>query len=152
MTTTNPKRERPQDIERDIEARREELATTLETLQERASPKVLAEGLGYALRDESGDLLAAASRVARRNPVAVALIAAGAAWLAFGPDLSGADGQGQKRRRVARAAGQSRRSPAPSARRPAPATARPTPSPAPRSFDRSRVEARPAPPSGLGGR
>ena len=86
---TDGRRERPDDIERDIEARRDDLAATLDALQDRASPRVLAEGVGHALKDEGGDLLEAALRMARRNPVAVAMIAAGVAWLAFGPDTAG---------------------------------------------------------------
>ncbi len=148
MTKTDPEHERPQDIERDIEARREELATTLEALHERVSPKGIAEGLGYALRDESGDLLAAAGRVARRNPMAVALIAAGAAWLAFGPDLFDPDDERREQGRLRRPGD---RSTAPPRRRATPTTTRPASTPAPRSPDRSRVETRPAPPPGLGG-
>ncbi|RDC69921.1 DUF3618 domain-containing protein [Rhodovulum sp. 12E13] len=86
---TDGRRERPDEIERDIEARRDDLAATLDALQDRASPRGLAEGVGHALKDEGGEMLDAAIRVARRNPVAVAMIAAGVAWLAFGPDTAG---------------------------------------------------------------
>lgn len=96
---TDVSRERPDQIERDIEARRDDLAATLDALQDRASPRVLAAGVGHALKDEGADVLDAAFRVARRNPVAVAMIAAGVAWLAFGPDT--ASSQRPRRRNAA---------------------------------------------------
>jgi hypothetical protein len=101
MPMSDPPGERPRDIETDIEARRDDLAATLEELQARASPRALVTGVGHALRDESDDVLALAGRAARRNPLAVAMIAAGVAWLAFGPDLSAdeRDVAPEKRRR-----------------------------------------------------
>ncbi|MEE4119745.1 MAG: DUF3618 domain-containing protein [Paracoccaceae bacterium] len=112
---TDGRRERPDEIERDIEARRDDLAVTLDALQDRASPRVLAEGVGHALRDEGEDMLIAAARLVRRNPVAVAMIAAGAAWLALGPDM--ADRQRPRRRGPAKRARPQARTPAAQARR-----------------------------------
>lgn len=150
---TDGRRERPDDIERDIEARRDDLASTLDALQDRASPRVLAEGVGHALKDEGGDLLDAALRMARRNPVAVAMIAAGVAWLAFGPDTAGPKAprrrdpaeraEARARKRAAQVRGARPRGPVPggtpSVRRSAtgdvsdhPAPARLTPAPAER--------------------
>src|SRR6056297_15724 len=94
--------ERPNEIEADIEKRRDELAETLEKLQGRASPKAIAAGAGRALREEGDDLIGQALNMARRSPLAVAVIAAGVAWLAFGPNTAARDGRPVRRRRVRR--------------------------------------------------
>jgi len=80
-------REGPAEIERDIEERREDLARTLDALQDRAAPERLAR-TGVDLLGRHGQQLAAAAmRQARRNPLAAAMVVGGLAWLAFGPDL-----------------------------------------------------------------
>lgn len=117
---TDVRRERPDEIERDINARRDDLAATLDALQDRASPRVLAKEVGHALKDEGADMLDAAIRMARRNPVAVAMIAAGVAWLAFGSDAAGPQrprrrnaAESRRRHPAAHAAGNRPRGPVP---------------------------------------
>ncbi|MFP4406347.1 DUF3618 domain-containing protein, partial [Rhodosalinus sp.] len=75
--------ETPEAIERDIAERRDALARTLQEVQGRVAPGALAEEAGAALRGSGGELAARAGRVAARNPLAVALILGGVAWLAL---------------------------------------------------------------------
>jgi hypothetical protein len=89
--------ERPDEIERDIAARREALAQTLDALQERAGPEQLAQAGAAAAAQEGERLLGAALRAARRNPLATAMVAAGLAWLAFGPEPEAPRGRGAGR-------------------------------------------------------
>jgi hypothetical protein len=78
--------ESPDDIERDMEARREDLAQTLERLQDKVAPERLVQHAAHALQDEGAILARAVLRRAGANPVATAMVAAGLAWLIFGPD------------------------------------------------------------------
>jgi hypothetical protein len=87
--------ESPEAIERDIAERRDALGRTLEELQSRVAPGALADEAGAALRDTSAELAGKAGRIAARNPLALALILGGVAWLALGesgaaPSRSGA--------------------------------------------------------------
>jgi hypothetical protein len=72
-------------IEADIHRRREELALTLEALQQQAAPDRLAADVAVRALREGGALLDRASGALRRNPVAGVLIFAGIAALLLGP-------------------------------------------------------------------
>ena len=77
-------RERPEEIARDIERQRQALGKTLATLQTRVAPdRVAAAAVSRVARAGQSVTAATLSR-ARKRPVAVGLIAAGAAWLALG--------------------------------------------------------------------
>ena len=84
MTPTN---QSPDAIERDIERTQNSISDTVEELQERFSPRSLMNSLIGDESDGSDKLIDAA----KRNPVAVGLIGAGALMLASGksPSLSG---------------------------------------------------------------
>lgn len=74
----------PRLIEADIERDRAELAATLDALQNRVSVDALAkEALGL-LRTNSAKYVSSIDAAVRANPVAVALVGAGLAWLIFG--------------------------------------------------------------------
>lgn len=94
--------ESPEEIERDIAARRDALGHTLDTLQTRVAPGALAEEAGAVVRGAGADLVGAAGRMAARNPMAVALILGGVAWLALRE--SGALSSGPPERKAARRA------------------------------------------------
>lgn len=74
----------PRLIEADIERDRAELAATLDALQNRVSVDALTkEALGL-LRTNSANYVSSIDAAVRANPVAVALVGAGLAWLIFG--------------------------------------------------------------------
>lgn len=74
----------PRLIEADIERDRAELAATLDALQNSVSVDALAkEALGL-LRTNSASYVTRIDAAVRANPVAVALVGAGLAWLIFG--------------------------------------------------------------------
>lgn len=91
--------ETPEAIERDIAERRDALARTLQEVQGRVAPGALAEEAGSALRDSGAELAGKARRIAARNPLAVALILGGIAWLALSE--SGAAPSGRSTRKAA---------------------------------------------------
>lgn len=79
----------PEEIERQIEEDRARLTDTLETLQDRFSIDTIVEQLkGYAL-ENGGRFGTSAARVARDNPIAVALTGIGASWLAVAASGAG---------------------------------------------------------------
>ena len=68
----------PDLIERDIELTQDEMADTVQQLEDKLSPRSFARSL---LSDDGANIGSEAWQVARENPVPVALIAIGAAWL-----------------------------------------------------------------------
>lgn len=79
----------PRDIEADLERERAALATTLDTLSDRVSVDNLAkEALGM-LRSHAGTATTSIDHAVRANPLAVALIGAGIAWMFLGPRVTG---------------------------------------------------------------
>ncbi|CTQ31461.1 DUF3618 domain-containing protein [Jannaschia rubra] len=76
------------DIEREIEAERGELARSLDELQRQVSPEAIVERVSGLLREHGGDLADNAVRQAKGNPVALAVTGAGLAWLIAGPTVS----------------------------------------------------------------
>lgn len=94
--------ESPEEIERDIAARRDALVHTLDRLQTRVAPGALAEEARALVRGAGADLVGAAGRMAARNPLPVALILGGVAWLAL--KESGALPSGRPERKTARRA------------------------------------------------
>lgn len=81
-------RQTPEEIEREIEFERAELAVNLSQLQESLSLDGLMElGADYA-RTHGRDIGRTVLDTAKANPIPVALISAGLAWLAFGPSRS----------------------------------------------------------------
>lgn len=95
MTTTT---QSPDAIERDIERTQNSISDTVEELQERFSPRSLMNSLIGDESDGSDKLIDAA----KRNPVAVGLIGAGALMLASGksPSLPSMPSFGSSRSRV----------------------------------------------------
>jgi len=83
MTQGDPKRLSPAEIERDIDRTRVELALTLDALEHKLRARHLVEKGFDMLRDTLGgnDTLNRSLDVIRANPVPVALIGIGAAWL-----------------------------------------------------------------------
>jgi gas vesicle protein len=78
----------PRAIEADLERERAALATTLDTLSDRVSVDNLAkEALGM-IRSHAGTATTTIDHAVRANPLAVALIGAGVAWMFLGPRLS----------------------------------------------------------------
>ncbi|MFP4568862.1 DUF3618 domain-containing protein [Rhodosalinus sp.] len=94
--------ETPEAIERDIAERRDALARTLQEVQGRVAPGALAEEAGAALRGSGAELAGKAGRVAARNPLAIALILGGIAWLALNESGAAPSG-GSARKAVDRA-------------------------------------------------
>lgn len=74
----------PRLIEADIERDRAELAATLDALQDRMSVDALAQEALGLLRTNSASYVTGIDAAVRANPVAVALVGAGLAWLIFG--------------------------------------------------------------------
>jgi len=79
----------PREIEADLERERAALATTLDTLSDRVSVDSLAkEALGM-LKTHAGTATSSIDHVVRANPLAVALIGAGVAWMFLGNKVRG---------------------------------------------------------------
>src|SRR3954464_7960147 len=71
-------------LERRANRARERLAEHLDDLQYHASPRlVVRDLLGADVPGTAGDIASTLSRQVRRNPLAVALIAAGVGWLMY---------------------------------------------------------------------
>lgn len=85
----------PREIEADLERDRADLASTLDALSDRVSVDHLArEALG-TIKSYAGNYTSTIDTAVRGNPVAVALIGAGVAWLLLGNRMRGsADPQG----------------------------------------------------------
>lgn len=86
MTSTSTD---PSAIEAELERDRAALASTLDTLSDRVSVDSLAKDALGMLRRNAGSGVSSVDRVVRTNPVAVALIGAGVAWMFLGPRLQG---------------------------------------------------------------
>lgn len=79
----------PEEIERQIEATRQNLSQTLEALQQRLDPNdLLNEAVSY-LKGNGADMGRKLVQSVRDNPVPVLLIGAGISWLALGGGRSG---------------------------------------------------------------
>jgi hypothetical protein len=79
----------PEAIERDIEATRDRIDSTLSELGDRLSPgQLLDQALAYVRDGAAGPRRFASNlgRTVQDNPVPVALVGIGLAWLAFRPD------------------------------------------------------------------
>jgi len=86
MSTTSTD---PREIEADLERERASLASTLDALSDRVSVDNLAkEALGM-LRSYSGTATTSIDHAVRANPLAVALIGAGVAWMFLGNKITG---------------------------------------------------------------
>ncbi|WP_176559342.1 DUF3618 domain-containing protein [Rubellimicrobium roseum] len=84
----------PRDIEADLERERAALASTLDTLSDRVSVDNLAkEALGM-LKSHAGSATHTIDHAVRANPLAVALIGAGIAWMFVGPKVMGGSSKG----------------------------------------------------------
>lgn len=74
-----------QDIEREVEQTRGDLDRTVEALKEKMSPGQLLDELGTSLSGMgAGDIMAKLGEQVRANPMAVAMVGAGLAWLVAG--------------------------------------------------------------------
>ena len=72
------------DLEQDIEASRARLDRTIDRIQDRLTvPGIVDDMLGTARSTPLSGLYDAALVAVRRNPIPVALIAAGLGWLAY---------------------------------------------------------------------
>lgn len=72
------------EIERDIEREREELASNVDALQNMFSPEAIMGQLTQSFKEHGGDFGNAITRSAKQNPVALTLTGVGLAWLVFG--------------------------------------------------------------------
>jgi hypothetical protein len=68
----------PATIQQDVESTQDAMGDTIQKLEDRLSPRKFAQSL---LSDENSDTAREAWEVVRRNPVPVAMIGVGAAWL-----------------------------------------------------------------------
>jgi ferritin-like metal-binding protein YciE len=76
-------RTRPDEIERDIEGTRADLADTLTTIERRFSPNELLDQAVYLLREHGPELGRRLGDVISRNPLPAVLIGVGVLWLAL---------------------------------------------------------------------
>lgn len=85
MNTTTEDNRRPEEIERDIERTRAEVSSTIDAIQEKLTPgEMMDQALQYIRGSGGGDFGRALGRAVRDNPMPVALIGVGLAWLAMG--------------------------------------------------------------------
>jgi hypothetical protein len=95
---------RPEEIERDIERTRAEVSATIDAIQSKLTPgQLMDQAIGYLRTSLPADFGRNLSEAARNNPIPVALIGIGIAWMAISgrqgsmgraqyappPDLSG---------------------------------------------------------------
>jgi ElaB/YqjD/DUF883 family membrane-anchored ribosome-binding protein len=82
---TNEHTRRPEEIEDDIERTRAEVGATIEAIQEKLTPgQMMDQALQYLRSSGAGDFGKNLGRQVRDNPLPVALIGVGVAWLAMG--------------------------------------------------------------------
>ncbi len=74
----------PDQIERDIERERAELASTVDALQDKFSPEAVINEIASGFRRHGGEFGEAVTRSAKQNPLALAVTGVGLAWLIFG--------------------------------------------------------------------
>ena len=74
----------PREIEEQIERERAELAGTLNTLQDRYSVEGVMTQVSEHLRTNGSEIARNVSETVKQNPLGVALVGAGIAWLMFG--------------------------------------------------------------------
>jgi len=74
----------PDEIERDIERERADLAGTIDELQARFTPEAVVREITRYFGEHGGDMRHAVSRSAKQNPLGLALTGVGLAWLMFG--------------------------------------------------------------------
>lgn len=74
----------PREIERDIEAERARLASTVDELHDRFSPETIIREIGRGFSEHGGDLGRSIQRSVKQNPVALTLTGIGLAWMIFG--------------------------------------------------------------------
>jgi len=74
----------PREIEHDIERDRARLASTLDALKDRVSIDTLAQDALGLLRSNTAGYTHSIDQAVRANPLALALVGAGLAWLVFG--------------------------------------------------------------------
>ncbi|WP_341212520.1 DUF3618 domain-containing protein [uncultured Limimaricola sp.] len=72
----------PEEIEREIETERSQLQRTIDDLQERLSLDGIMRSVTDSVTDNASDIGLTISRTVQRNPVPIALMGAGLAWLA----------------------------------------------------------------------
>ncbi|NAZ38123.1 DUF3618 domain-containing protein [Rubellimicrobium sp. CFH 75288] len=84
MTTTSTD---PRDIEAELAKDRAQLASTLDALSDRMSVDNLAQQALGVIRSSAGTATVSVDRLVRGNPIGMALIGAGVAWLFLGPKL-----------------------------------------------------------------
>lgn len=73
-------------IERDIAAERSQMSDTINDLQKKFSVDGIVGDIGDMFRNQGGDLGRAVTQTVGRNPMAVALVGVGLAWLFIGQD------------------------------------------------------------------
>jgi ElaB/YqjD/DUF883 family membrane-anchored ribosome-binding protein len=79
----------PEEIERELDETRVRISRTIEAIQSRVAPSQLTnEALGY-LRDSGGEFAKNLGTAAKSNPVPVALVGLGLAWLMMGRGTPG---------------------------------------------------------------
>ncbi len=82
---TNEDTRRPEEIEDDIERTRAEVGATIDAIQEKLTPgQMMDQALQYLRSSGAGDFGRNLGRQVRDNPLPVALIGVGVAWLAMG--------------------------------------------------------------------
>jgi hypothetical protein len=88
MTTTKTSA----DVEREVEATRGQIDQTVEALKEKMQPKELFDEATRLMGSTSNKVLTTVVEQARSNPIPVALIGVGIAWLALGQSRKGRAG------------------------------------------------------------
>lgn len=74
----------PKDIEREIEAERSALESSIEQLQQQFTPEMIVEQATSFLQSNGGELAHKAKATVQDNPLACAMVAGGVAWLLAG--------------------------------------------------------------------
>lgn len=93
----NEQDKRPAEIERDIEQTRADVSATIDAIQSKLTPgQMMDQAIAYARNSLPADFGRNLADTTRNNPVPVALIGIGIAWLAMSGRQGSAGGQGAR--------------------------------------------------------
>ena len=94
MSITNKSNQDPESLEREADARRENLSRTLNAVEQRFSPNHLAQQTADYFGEHGGDIAKSVSQSVKENPLPLLLTGIGLAWLISSQSRSSSSGYG----------------------------------------------------------
>ena len=94
MSISNKSNQDPESLEREADARRENLSRTLNAVEQRFSPNHLAQQTADYFGEHGGDIAKSVSQSVKENPLPLLLTGIGLAWLISSQSRSSSSGYG----------------------------------------------------------